>query len=75
LGHHKVHRILKMKEEFDIWAVTKLDDDSIKRSGMKPYGDIQLALDDAIDVVISRGMEPNVLIMPSGGVTVPVLID
>jgi len=75
LGHHKVHRILKMKEEFDIWAVTKLDDDSIKRSGMKPYGDIQLALDDAIDVVISRGMEPNILIMPNGGVTVPVLID
>ncbi len=71
LGHHKVTRMMQMKQHMDIWAVTDLDDDVIRRCKLKPYHDVQKALDDAISAVISSGCEPSVLLMPSGGVTVP----
>ena len=55
-----------------MWAVTDLDDKIVRKAMMKPYASLQTAVDDAIVVVKSRGMQPRVIIMPSGSLTVPI---
>lgn len=73
LGDHKGARIMRMRAYADLWAVTDLDDDVVLRSKMKPYHDVQKALDDAVKQVMSQDKEPKILVIPSGGMTVPYL--
>jgi len=73
LGSHKSIRILKTKSKADLFAVTDLDAETIKKSKMKPYKNIQKALDDAIDLIKSKGREPKIIIIPDGSHTVPLL--
>ncbi|MBU0497887.1 MAG: general glycosylation pathway protein, partial [Candidatus Thermoplasmatota archaeon] len=57
----------------DIWAVTDLDETVVRKAMMKPYTDLQNALDDAKAVVTSRGLQPRVIVMPAGSLTVPLV--
>ncbi len=75
LGYHKSLRIMKMKRYAELWAVTDLDDDTVKRAKMRPYHGIQSALDDAIEFIKASGREPRIIIIPNGGMTVPYLAD
>ena len=74
LESHKAVRILKIKSKAELFAVTNLDYKTIEKAKMKPYSDIQKAVDDAIDLIKSKGKEPKIYIMPDGSHTVP-LID
>jgi hypothetical protein len=38
---------------------------------LKPYHDIQTALNEAIDKIKMKGRTPNLMIIPDGGNTVP----
>jgi nickel-dependent lactate racemase len=67
LGSHKSYRILKIKSKAHIFAVTGLDDETVEKSKMKPYSDIQSAIDDAVKIV----KEPRIIVIPSGNLTVP----
>lgn len=67
LGSHKSVRILNIKSRFEVFAVTDLDDDIIRKAKFKPYSDIQTAIDDAVKLV----KEPSIIVIPSGNLTVP----
>ena len=71
LGYHKAARIAKIRTNAQIWAVTDLDNEIIKKAMMKPYASIQSAMNDAIKTIKARGKQPKIIIMPSGNLTVP----
>jgi len=73
LESHKAVRILKIKSKVELFAVTDLDEKIIKKAKMKPYKDIQKAVDDAIEIVKSKGKKPKIIIIPDGSHTVPLL--
>ncbi|MBA3044828.1 MAG: hypothetical protein FP824_01290 [Euryarchaeota archaeon] len=62
---------MQLKQRAEIWTVTSLANEVIESAKMKPYNDIQSALDDAIAVFRKRGQEPKVVVMPNGGGCVP----
>jgi nickel-dependent lactate racemase len=55
-----------------MWAVTDLDDDIVRKAMLKPYSDIQTAVDDAVKIIKSKGNEPKVVVMPIGSLTIPI---
>jgi hypothetical protein len=54
-----------------MWAVTNLDDETIKKAQLKPYSDVQTAIDDAEEFIKSNGNQPKTVLMPAGSLTVP----
>jgi hypothetical protein len=56
-----------------MWAVTDLEDKIISKALLKPYSDIQKAIDDAIKTIKNKGKKPRVIVMPFGSLTVPYL--
>ena len=73
LGFHKAAKMAQIGKKADMWAVTYLDDKIVKKAMMKPYSSLQSALDDAISTVQSKGIEPRIVFMPAGSLTVPMM--
>jgi nickel-dependent lactate racemase len=71
LGYHKAAKMAQIGIKNEIWAVTDLDDKIIKKALMKPYKNIQIALDEAIKKIKKRGDKPRIVVMPFGSLTVP----
>ncbi len=71
LGYHKAAKMAQIGIKNEIWAVTDLDDKIVKKALMKPYHNIQIALDEAINKIKSRGDTPRIVVMPFGSLTVP----
>ncbi len=72
LGYHKAAKIAEVATWADLWAVTSLDPEIIRKALMKPYGELQKAVDDAINIIKNRGEEPRIIILPQGSITVPI---
>jgi nickel-dependent lactate racemase len=73
LGYHKAAKMAQIGIRSEMWAVTDLDDEIIKNAQLKPYSDIQTAIDDAIKLIRIKGKKPRIIIMPSGSLTVPLV--
>jgi nickel-dependent lactate racemase len=73
LGYHKAAKMAQIGVRAEMWAVTDLDDDTVKKSQLKPYSDIQTALDDAVKLIKSKGKKPRIVVMPFGSLTVPLI--
>jgi nickel-dependent lactate racemase len=73
LGYHKAAKMAQIGMHAQMWAVTDLDKDIVKKAMLKPYHDIQTAVDDAITVIKSKGKQPRIIVMPSGSLTIPFL--
>ena len=73
LGDHKALRIMQTLQWAEIWTVMGVEDELISKAHMRPFGDIQSAVDEAIATMRSRGKEPNVIVMPNGTWTVPIM--
>lgn len=73
LGSHKSVRILNIKSKAQIFAVTDLEDKIIEMAKLKPYSNIQSAIDDAVKFIKARGRQPRTIVMPSGNLTVPLI--
>ena len=73
LGYHKAAKMAQIGIRAQMWAVTDLDDEIIKKSQLKPYSDIQFAVDDAVEVTKKKGKKPKTVVMPSGSLTVPLI--
>jgi nickel-dependent lactate racemase len=68
LGFHKAARIVETAMKGEIWAVTNLDDETVKKAFMKPLPNLQDAVDEAIK---KKGENSKVLFLMSGSITVP----
>jgi len=73
LGDHKAARITKIGTWAHMWAVTDLDDETIKKSHLKPYKNIQSAIDDAVELIKKKVKQPKTIVMQSGNLTVPLI--
>ncbi len=73
LGYHKAAKMAQIGIKNEIWAVTDLDDKIVKKALMKPYKNIQTALDEAINKIKIRGDKPRIVVMPFGSLTIPLV--
>ncbi len=73
LGFHKAAKMAQIGIRAEMWAVTDLDDDIIKKAMLKPYSNIQIATDDAIKLIKSKGKKPRIVVLPFGSLTVPLI--
>lgn len=68
LGGHKAAAIAMVLESADIYLVSELPDDFVKKIFLKPYPSAQAALDAALSKL---GPDATILAMPYGGSTLP----
>ena len=68
LGGHKAAAIAMVLEDADIYLVSELDDERVRKVFMKPASSAQKALDEAFERL---GTDASVIIMPYGGSTLP----
>jgi nickel-dependent lactate racemase len=68
LGYHKAAKIAELALKAEIWAVTGLEGSVLEKAFMKPYRNVQKALDEALKV---KGRNARVLVIPDAGLTVP----
>jgi nickel-dependent lactate racemase len=73
VGYHKAAKMAQIGIRAEMWAVTDLDDNIIKKAMLKPYSDIQTAVNDAVDLIKSKGKKPRAVVMPLGSLTVPLI--
>jgi nickel-dependent lactate racemase len=73
LGYHKAAKMAQIGTKAQMWAVTDLDDEIVNKAMLKPYHDIQLAVDDALELIKESGRQPRTVVMPAGSLTVPFL--
>jgi nickel-dependent lactate racemase len=72
LGYHKAAKMAQIGVRAEMWAVTDLDTDIVKKAMLKPFSDIQTALNMAVDITKSKGKKIKVVVMPFGSLTVPI---
>ncbi|MCF2137597.1 MAG: nickel-dependent lactate racemase [Candidatus Thorarchaeota archaeon] len=70
LGWHKVGSIPPFLAENQFWFVTDIDDDTVEKMHMRPFHDIQTAIDAAIETL---GNDINILIVNDAGNVCPVI--
>ena len=73
LGYHKAAKMAQIGIRAQMWAVTDLDDETIKKSQLKPFSDIQTAIDSAVNIIKEKGKIPKTVVMPFGSLTVPLI--
>jgi len=72
LGGHKAAAIAMVLENADIYLVSELEDDMVRKLFMEPYASAQAAYDAAVK---KCGANATVLAMPYGGSTLPHTIE
>ena len=73
LGYHKAAKMVQIGAWAQMWMVTDLDDEIVKKTMMKPYESIQSALDDAVKTIKARNEQPRIVVMPFGSLTIPLI--
>jgi nickel-dependent lactate racemase len=71
LGGHKAAAIAMVIKRCHVYLVSDLEDSLVKKIFMKPYSNLQQALNDALDEL---GDQSKVMIMPYGGSTLPEVV-
>jgi len=73
LGYHKAAKMAQIGIRAEMWAVTGLDDDIVRKAQLKPFPSIQKAVDEAIELIKSKGKKPKIVVMPFGSLTIPLV--
>ncbi|MBP3224643.1 MAG: nickel-dependent lactate racemase [Campylobacter sp.] len=68
LGYHKAGKMAEIGLWAQTWAVSDLSDDEMRAVHLKPYHDLQKAIDDALS---EKGKDAKIVILPFGSMTVP----
>lgn len=68
LGYHKAAKMAEISLWAQTWAVSDLTDDEMRAVHLKPYHDVQQALNDAL---AEKGADAKVIILPFGSMSVP----
>ena len=70
LGGHKAAAIAMIHRKARIFLVSDLEDDFVRKIFLEPYKDVEVALKSAYSIL---GEKAQVLVMPYGGSTLPVV--
>jgi nickel-dependent lactate racemase len=70
LGYHKAAKMAEIGVWAEMWAVTDLDDDTVRNVLMKPFDSVQAAVDSALE---AKGADAKVLFLMDGSITVPMI--
>ncbi|WMW25990.1 nickel-dependent lactate racemase [Methanolobus sediminis] len=73
LGYHKAAKMAQIGVYAEMWAISDLDDDTIKMAKLQPHMDIQETFNKAVEKIKEQGKEPYAVILPQGSLTVPLL--
>jgi hypothetical protein len=79
LGYHKAAKMAEVALWAQMWAFTDLPDTDVERVFMRPFSDIQHALDRALEVnaldraLEVKGREAKILFLMDGSITVPMI--
>jgi len=73
LGYHKAAKMAQIGTRAEMWAVTDLNENIVKKAMLKPYRSIQSAVDDAVKTMKAKEREPRIVVMPSGSLTIPLI--
>ena len=67
LGYHKAAKMAEIAVWANMWAVTELDHELLKKANIRPFYKIQ----DAIDTALSLKNDAKILVSMDGSITVP----
>ena len=70
LGGHKAAAIAMVLEKAEVFLVSEMPDELVRKCFLRPYHDAQTALNDAF---ARLGQDATILAMPFGGSTLPVV--
>ncbi len=70
LGYHKSAKIVELLERAEVYAVTELEPELLRRIGFRPFSDPQEALDEAL-----RRVDGKVAVLPEASLIVPKLAE
>lgn len=70
LGYHKAAKMAEIGTWAETWAVSDLDDTDMQKIFIKPFHDLQTALDQAL---AKKGKSAKVLFLMDGSITVPMV--
>jgi len=70
LGYHKAAKMAEIGLWAQMWGVTDVEPDVISKLFIKPFGDLQTAIDAALE---EKGKDASVLFLMDGGLTVPMV--
>lgn len=70
LGYHKAAKMAEIGTWAETWGVTDLDDKDMNAIFIKPFHDMQKALDKALE---QKGSHAKVLFLMDGSITVPMI--
>jgi nickel-dependent lactate racemase len=70
LGYHKAAKMAEIALWADMWAVTDLRDDEVQAVFMRPFNDVQEAIDEALR---AKGRDAKIMFLMDGSITVPML--
>ncbi len=73
LGYHKAAKMAQIGVYAEMWAISDLDDKTIRMAKLQPCKNIQETFDMAVEKVKAQGKEPYAVILPQGSLTVPLL--
>ena len=68
LGYHKAAKMAEIAAWAEIWGVTGLEDRDLERAFIRPFHDIQQAMDEAIE---KKGGKAKLLFIMDASLTVP----
>jgi len=70
LGYHKAAKMAEIGLWAQMWGVTDVEPDVISKLFIKPFNDLQTAINLALE---EKGEDPKVLFLMDGGLTVPLV--
>lgn len=70
LGYHKAAKMAEIGLWAQMWGVTDVDPEIISKLFIKPFNDLQTAIDQALE---EKGRDASVLFLMDGGLTVPLV--
>jgi len=70
LGYHKAAKMAEIGLWAQMWGVTDVEPDVISKLFIKPFSDLQTAVDQALE---EKGKDASVLFLMDGGLTVPLV--
>lgn len=68
LGYHKAGKMAEIGIKAEMWAVTPLDQEMMRRAKMRPFDSVSAALKEAIK---QKGADAKVTFIMDGGLTIP----